>query len=346
MGTFELLPYDLYIVTRRRGLLTLRPGLSLRACLSIIAIGLTGCGSPSGPPAGPIVFAGHPGDELGGGYNNLMVMDPDGTGVRRLTRTDGDVAPSWSPDGTKVVYTRATAVEGCDFTVCRQIWIVDADGTDAHGLAPASAIRGAADWSPDGDRLVFDQSLRDAFGEFHPDETDIYVMNVDGSDVRQLTDGPGASGGASWSPDGDRIAFTREVEGESGIIETDAYVMNSDGSEQRRLTHDGESSFSAWLPNGEQIAVARGTDATVMLPVMSIFVLNLDGSGERTLLPPGEDVGGPVWSPDGSQIAFIRNDDLGDSGIWVMDADGGNAQKLEAGPYSEPWGLDWAAASD
>ena len=85
-----------------------RSGLILRSCLVVMAIGLTGCGASSGPAPGPIVFAGHPGDELGGGYNNLMVMNPDGSGVRRLTRTDGDVAPSWSPDGTQVVFERAT----------------------------------------------------------------------------------------------------------------------------------------------------------------------------------------------------------------------------------------------
>ena len=320
------------------------PGRILWLCLTIVVVGLLGCGESSGPAPGPIVFAGHPGDELGGGFNNLMVMNPDGTGVRRLTRTDGDVAPSWSPDGTQVVYTRATTVEGCDFTVCAQIWIVDADGTDAHGLAPASAVRGGADWSPDGDRLVFDETNRDASGELEIDEVDIFVMNVDGSDLRQLTDGPGQSSGPAWSPDGDRIAFTRQSEGEGGVIETDAYVMDSDGSEERRLTHGGESYFSAWLPDGDQIAVARdGGDPFLG----SIVLVNADGSGEPLLLPPGENVGGPVWSPDGSQIAFIRSDvELGLvlGGIWVMDANGKNAHALPAGAYSEPSGLDWAAA--
>jgi len=166
-----------------------RPGLILRSCLTIIAIGLTGCGAHSGPAPGPIVFSGHPADELGGGFNNLMVTNPDGTVVRRLTRRDGDVAPSWSPDGTQVVFERATFIEGCDFDpACAQIWIVDADGTDERRLTPASARSEAPDWSPDGDRIVFHQ--------WNSSSIDIYVMNADGSGLRQLTDGSGVNEGS------------------------------------------------------------------------------------------------------------------------------------------------------
>ena len=128
---------------------------------------------------GPIVFAGHPGDELGGGFNNLMVMNPDGRGVRRLTRTDGDVAPSWSPDGTRVVFERATHIEGCDIDACAQIWIVEADGSKERRLTRASARSEAPDWSPDGDRIVFqpvgrvlNRPLRDERGRLRPQEID------------------------------------------------------------------------------------------------------------------------------------------------------------------------------
>jgi Tol biopolymer transport system component len=80
------------------------------------------------------VFYGHPEGELGDGFNNLMVMNPDGTGVRRLTRTDGDINPSWSPDGTQVVFERATEIEGCNRDdACAQIWIVEDDGSNERG---------------------------------------------------------------------------------------------------------------------------------------------------------------------------------------------------------------------
>jgi Tol biopolymer transport system component len=311
----------------------------------IMAIGLTGCGAPSGPAPGSIVFSGRPADDPEAQGWQLLVMNPDGSGLRRLTRTDGDVAPSWSPDGTKVVFARATYIEDCSFDpACAQIWIVEADGTDERRLTPASARSEAPDWSPDGDRIVFQQwnVPYDYSGQI-----DIYAMNVDGSDIRQLTDGPGANEDPAWSPDGERIVFSRYVDGEYEI-----WVMNAEGSEQRRLTPRGVSAHSpAWSPDGEKIAVTRqsGDDCD------AIVVMNEDGTEERTLLPPGEGGGGPAWSPDGSQIAFIHcyenlgedeNLGEGEADIWVMDADGGNAHTLQAGPYTEPGGLDWAAARD
>ena len=132
------------------------------------------------------MFAGHPGDELGGGYNNLLVMNPDGTGVRRLTRSDGDIEPSWSPDGTQVVFRRTTFGGGCPIAACSEIWIVNADGTNARRLTSVARSE-APDWSPDGGRIVFHQW--NVPYDYDSESVDIYVMNVDGSDVRRLTDG-------------------------------------------------------------------------------------------------------------------------------------------------------------
>jgi hypothetical protein len=79
--------------------------------------------------------------------------------------------------------------------------------------------------------------------------------------------------------------------------------------------------------------------------------MNEDGSEERTIfsrrLDPLLSIQSLAWSPDSSQIAFVVYDEnLAEGEVWVTDADGGNAKKLPAGPYSEPAGLDWAAAPD
>ena len=75
-------------------------------------------------------------------------------------------------------------------------------------------------------------------------ESDIYIIRVDGSEERRLTDTPGLDGFPSWSPDGERIAFTSEDAKASAI-----YVMNSDGSGLTKLTDNpAEDSFPAWRP--------------------------------------------------------------------------------------------------
>jgi TolB protein len=304
--------------------------LTLRTCFVIMAVSLTGCGGSSEPePApGPIAFYGHPEGELGDGFNNILVMNPDGTGVRRLTRTDGDVAPSWSPDGTQVGFERVPERCGRD-DACAQIWIVEADGSRERRLTPASERSEAPDWSPDGDRI--------AFHRWDADAINIYVMNVDGSDVRQLTDG-GTNENPMWLSDGERIAFRKEVDDGSAIT----YEMRTMDVEGNELT-DTPFDVDWWSVDGDKIAFVRQR---------TIVVMNEDGSEERTIFSRGPDpllwIHSLGWSPDSSQIAFVvYNDRVGEGGeVWVTDADGGNAHKLPVGPYSEPYGLDWAPARD
>jgi Tol biopolymer transport system component len=321
---------------RRRSHAATSPGRSSRVFLAIVVVGLTGCGGYSGSAPGLIAFSGHPRGELGDGYNNILVMNSDGTGVRRLTRTDGDIDPSWSPDGRQVAYTRATTLAGCDFDpACAQIWIVDADGVNARPLTPPAARSEAPDWSPDGKRIVFQQW--NVPYDYDPGSIDIYVMNVDGSGVRQLTYGPGASESPEWTADGEQIVFAREVDGDY-----ETWVMNADGSNPERLTQLG-----ALSPDGKKIVTTRQSDDDLC---PDIVVMNADGSEARRLLSPEEGGSDLAWSPDSSQIAFIHcvktpvEPDVVGSEIWVMDADGGNAHALPAGPYASPWGLDWAAA--
>ncbi len=142
---------------------------------------------------------------------------------------------------------------------------------------------------------------------------------------------------ADWSPDGSKIAFDTDRNGNNEI-----YVMNANGTGLTRLTNNSyDDSQAAWSPNGSKIAYMSNSSGTY-----DVWVMDANGSNKTKLTTSGSGKvsGQPAWSPDGSQIAFTSNR-TGSTGydIYVMDADGSNVTKLTtaSGDDSEPvWSPD------
>jgi Tol biopolymer transport system component len=175
---------------------------------------------------------------------------------------------------------------------------------------------------------------------------DIYTINPDGSSPVRLTndhghahnpDGPTYEFEQAWSPDGSKLAFTSDRDGDSYEI----FTMNADGSNVQRLTNneisDGQA---AWSPDGTKIAFAHGGGCAIFLKPQPlrvddddpcrpyIYVMNPDGSNKVKVSTEAGEMG-PVWSPDGSKIAFTKiAQNYGDSEIYVMNADGSNRIRL------------------
>jgi len=153
------------------------------------------------------------------------------------------------------------------------------------------------------------------------------------SAIWHLTNDAAADLDPTWSPDGNRIAFRSQRDGNDEI-----YVMNADGSCQTNLTDDPENELSpAWSPDGKRIAFARFFDGN---PRADIAVINLDGSGFQRLTHAGGEY--PAWSPNGTQIAFASARD-GNYEIYVMNADGTNQTRLTNNPaydMSPAWSPD------
>ena len=192
----------------------------------------------------------------------IYVMNADGTDQHLLARDIGyPSSPSWSPDGTRLAFqTYYYEYEtGTDET---GIWLVNADGTDAHPLSKHFGDFNPA-WSPDGTKIVFDRRV--AF-----ETPDIYLMNADGSDVKQLTNDVAPDIQPAWSPDGTLIAFQSE---RASKHVPQIFVMSSDGSNVRQLTFGGGGNTApAWQPLG-----ARPGNCTVWGTAGPDLLLGTDG---------------------------------------------------------------------
>jgi Tol biopolymer transport system component/tetratricopeptide (TPR) repeat protein len=241
------------------------------------------------------------------GTPEIYVMRPDGSGQRRLTFNnvmEGHLA--WSRDGKKIAYFSR---EGGGV----ELYVMNADGTRQTrltNLTPLGLGALSPTWSPDGRRIAFHVPMR----------FEIYVINVDGTGLRNLSGGRTRDSGPAWSPDGRRIAFASKRSGNFEI-----YTMDTDGRNVVRLTHDdAEDSSPSWSPDGRRIALTSNRDGN-----NEIYVMNADGSRplRLTTTPNPEDF--PSWSPDGRRIVFHRHVG-GHIQVHVMNADGSDQRRLTA----------------
>jgi len=228
-----------------------------------------------------------------------------------------DFLPGWSPDGGQIVFSSERTG---DF----DIWIMNADGSGPHNLtlSPASQETGP-DWSEVGGKVAFSSFTTS------PVERDIWVMNADGTGATGLTSNTDDDAGASWSPDGTKIAFFSDRDGDYDI-----YVMNNDGTGVVQLTDDPQMDVTPdWSPDGTQIAFTRLTPGSNG----DVWVMNPDGTGQANLTNSATLAYGPAWSPDGLQIAFENFPDAGvnSSDLWIMAADGSGQVGVLVGPEDD-----------
>jgi len=180
------------------------------------------------------------------------------------------------------------------------------------------------------------------FASTRDGNSEIYVMNSDGSGQTRLTFNSADDITPVWSPDRTKIAFVSDRAGQPDIY--DIYVMNSDGTNPIRLTTAGGAN-PAWSPNGLQIAFASNRDGR-----FQIYTMNTNGSNQKKLTNAASS-SSPAWSPDGGKIAFVYDSTVvapGTSGtsnpqICVMNRDGSNIVQLlypSAQNYSPIWSPD------
>jgi Tol biopolymer transport system component len=272
--------------------------------------------------------------------DDILAANVDGSGGKDLTPGTGsssdplDTNPSVSPDGTKIAFERIDVSSPAN-----EVDVMNSDGTGLHRVGVPNAFHPV--WAPDSHRLAYSKPFGD----------DLHVVNDDGTNDRVVTSHL-ARFGYAWSPDGRRIAYGAEaglevvsvVDGSISILATvpeawrpawspdgtriaflddaDLYIVNNDGSRLSTFVDMGHQSETPnWSPDSAHLVV--GADPKLTAEQVYVMEPEEHSAVALTRSPRGQASGSPVWSPDGTRIAYLR-ERFGDysADVWVMNSNG------------------------
>lgn len=269
----------------------------------------------------------------------LWVADTVGGAPRRIATDVGWSPWVWSPAGNQLVFvlgrdvTLIDAVTGRETDLGTVVGAKDSEGYAVHELV----------WSPDGTRIAYDGGLGSG---------SIYAIDVKSGEHSLLMrppTGTGAIANIDWSPDGDNLAIT--YEDASGVGPGALYLAKADGSNLRFVDRietegwpvwePGMSVSTAWSPDGNRLAYTISSVPAAHRE-QQVWIVSTDGSAPSLFV---SDWGGPVWSPDGTQIALSAEHGAGTPNVRVdrvvVKADGtGDQQEIDQFTY-QSWDGGW-----
>ena len=240
---------------------------------------------------------------------DLYAINPDGTGLLRLTNGSGIgylSAPAVSPDGTQIIVGYGKGVK-----------LFGADGSPGAYVAVPGTQAWVNDWSVTGHVLltVFGSRTDIMFDE------ELYSLDMATKQFRRLTNDAARNLFAAWSPDGSQIAYMSDYT---------LWIMNADGSNKRQI-FAGEARDLDWSPDGKQI-VFESLEVPQSSSDYEFWVINVDGTGRRRITnTPDRHINEPVWSPDGHSVAFSYwTSNYRSTGLGVLDLATGTMRNLTA----------------
>ena len=286
--------------------------------------------TPIGGGQGQILF-------LDGDYEankwEIYLSNPNGTGRKQLTFLNGTISnPTWSPLGDKIAFSFKKSKDDVF-----QLYVMNFDGSDISNIS-VSRKRDYEhpSWSPDGNKITFvSESDEEEAKKEHP-QTDIFVINSDGSNEIRITNDPATFEDdytreyePSWSPDGTKILFISYQ-----TSSPDIFVMNPDGTERTALTNlNAGILLPSWSPDGKQIIFTSLKDGQ---SESSVNIMNSDGTGLIQVIynRQQKNDGQYKFTPDGTKISF------GNCcfNLFIMNLDGSDVTKLSS---KFGWNFDW-----
>jgi TolB protein len=225
--------------------------------------------------------------------------------------TDGSYSymGSWSPDGRRIAYTQANGGKNALGQDTLEIYVMNVDGSGKRKLTENKGMDDERpSWSPDSRWILF---TRGGIGNAY----DVFVIRPDGTDERRVTR-TGDSHSSGWSPNGNRIVFTR-IARTLRSTAAGIYIVKADGRQARRLTRGDQDYEPTWSPDGRWILFTRQSS-----PGVGIVIAAAESTARHRLTKHVNDLG-PTWSPDGRKIAFERGAE-----IWVMNRDGTGLHRI------------------
>jgi TolB protein len=281
------------------------------------------------------------------GNEELFDVQPDGSGLRNLTNSTAvDFSPVYSPDGRHIAfgsYAQDPPGGGVPKNT-GELFVMDADGSNARRITFNTLPDWNPAWSPDGKRLVFARPQRQALPDEFIPPTDLWIVDLRNGQERQLTNSADTDDTRpQWSPDGQLIVFESDTNDPGNI---DVYTIRPNGRDLRRITttpgFDGMPNYS---PDGERITFTSERAGNG-----DVFVMRADGSRQTRLTDDAIWDGLSAFSPDGRFIAYTSERDgepyPDGSGFFFADifrmrTDGRQITNLTRSPVLDDFDPDW-----